>query len=357
MERQLPVYGRRVTEIRGTLAVHDHGGDGPPLVLLHGARSTLAAWSGVAPLLVDRHRVLAVDLRGHGRSPSGTWDFPRVLGDIEDVLDAHGIPDALPVGHSLGGMIAVRYALAHPDVTPGAVNLDGYGWGRPDQYVGLDPAAVAEHLATLWEMGTAPSPALSAEDFLDLLAEQRAACARQGIPYDAVETGLFRSLREQPDGRQELGPDARLVREMTASVRTLDLFELFRRTTTPLLLARALRPMPSIPGNDWYDGLMAAYARGLDRDLAELAAERPNVTVVHIDATHNMVLDNPRAVAAAILRFAAEGLVDVEGSAAEGSTTAEGSAVIARPATCEESAAAVVPATPVDRDTPAELGP
>ncbi|MFF1630599.1 alpha/beta fold hydrolase, partial [Streptomyces sp. NPDC058272] len=124
-----------MTGDRIALAVHDHGGDGPPLVLLHGAGRTLADWAAAAPLLVPRHRVLAVDLRGHGLSPSGTWDFPHVLGDLEAVLEAYDIPGALPVGHSLGGMIAVRYALEHPGVTPGAVNFDGFGWGSPDQYV------------------------------------------------------------------------------------------------------------------------------------------------------------------------------------------------------------------------------
>lgn len=297
-------YCHDMTGERVALAVHDHGGDGPPLLLLHGASHTLADWAAVAPLLVPKHRVLAVDLRGHGHSPSGTWTLPEVLGDIEAVLDAYGVPGALPVGHSLGGMIAVEYALAHPDITPGAVNLDGYGWGRPDQYPGLDPAYVDEHLAKLWEMTTAGAgQPLAADGLKSLLAKQRAISDQLGVPYELLEEGVLRSLRERADGSLGPRPERKHALEMLAAIDSLDLFAEFRRMTRPLLLGRAQRPMPSIPGEDWFDVMMTAYAKGLARDLAELAEQRKNVTVAEIAGTHAMLLENPRAVADAILGF------------------------------------------------------
>ncbi|MFD4411966.1 alpha/beta fold hydrolase [Streptomyces sp. NPDC058467] len=293
-----------MTGDRIALAVHDHGGDGPPLVLLHGAGRTLADWAAAAPLLVPRHRVLAVDLRGHGLSPSGTWDFPHVLGDLEAVLEAYDIPGALPVGHSLGGMIAVRYALEHPGVTPGAVNFDGFGWGSPDQYVGLDAEYVEERLTEVRKAAATASGEPLPEDGLKaLLAQQRAMSEQLGIPYELLEAGVRRAMRKRPDGRLELRPEREHALEMLGAIDSLDLFALFRRTPVPLLLGRALRPVPSIPGMDWFDALMAAYARGLARDLARLAKERPDVTVTEIDGTHAMLLENPRAVADAILGF------------------------------------------------------
>ncbi|MER6351667.1 alpha/beta hydrolase [Streptomyces sp. NPDC001634] len=293
-----------MTGDRIALAVHDHGGDGPPLLLLHGAGRTLADWAAVAPLLVARHRVLAVDLRGHGLSPSGPWKLPEVLGDIEDVLKEYGIPDALPVGHSLGGMLAVLYALEHPGVTPGAVNLDGFGWGRPDQYVGLDPDDVSQHLAEVRELSAAgPGRELPADGLKNLLAEQRAMSDRLGIPYELLEAGVLRAVRERDDGVLELRPGREEGQQMRSAMDSLDLFDLFRRTTAPLLLGRARRPVPSVPGLEWFDAMMAAYAEGLARDLAALAAERDDVTVTEIDATHAMLLENPRAVAGAILGF------------------------------------------------------
>ncbi|MCX4419124.1 alpha/beta fold hydrolase [Streptomyces mirabilis] len=300
-----------MTGDRIELAVHDHGGDGPPLLLLHGARRTLADWAAVAPLLVPRHRVLAVDLRGHGLSPSGTWSLPRVLDDIEAVLERYDLPGALPVGHSLGGMIAVRYGLEHPDVTPGAVNLDGYGWGRPDQYVGLDPVYVEERLTQVRESATATVSGgpLPADGLKDLLAEQRALSDQLGIPYELLEAGLLRSVRPAPDGRLEVHPERALALEMLAAVDALDLFDLFdafARTRRPLLLGRAARPVPPAPGLAWLDELMTAYGKGLARDLAELAARRTTVRVVGIDGTHEMLLESPGAVAHALLAFTSE---------------------------------------------------
>ncbi|MFD3311962.1 alpha/beta fold hydrolase [Streptomyces sp. NPDC058694] len=289
-----------------TLAVQDHGGKGTPLLLLHGAGRTLADWAAVAPLLARHHRVLAVDLRGHGYSPDGTWSIPEVLTDIEAALDTHGIPGALPVGHSLGGMLAVRYALDHPGVTPGAVNLDGFGWGRPAQYVGLDQAYVDERLAQVRELAaTVAGQVVPPGGLKDLLAQQRAMSAQLGIPYELLEAGVRRSVHERADGQLELRPGREHALEMLAEIDSLDLFALFRRMDRPLLLGRALRPVPSTPGLDWFDELMAAYAKGLARDLAELADSRAEVTVADIDGTHAMLLENPRQVADAILGFAA----------------------------------------------------
>ncbi|MGW3629402.1 alpha/beta fold hydrolase [Streptomyces sp. NPDC005122] len=299
-----------MTGDRIALAVHDHGGDGPPLLLLHGAGRTLADWEAVAPLLTPRYRVLAVDLRGHGLSPCGTWTLPRVIDDIEGVLEEYGVPGALPVGHSLGGMIAVRYALDHPEVTPGAANLDGYGWGRPDQYVDLDPAHVAERLVRVRKSATAalPDGPLPVDGLQTLLAQQRALSGQLGVPYELLETALLRSVRHTPDGRLELRPRREDALEMLAAIDSLDLFGLFARMDRPLLLARALRPAPPVPGEEWFDDLMTAYGKGIDRDLAALAEQRAHVRVVGIDGTHAMLLENPGAVADAVLAFAAEAL-------------------------------------------------
>jgi pimeloyl-ACP methyl ester carboxylesterase len=295
-----------MTGDRTALAVHDLGGEGPPLLLLHGIGRTLADWAAVAPLLLARHRVLVVDLPGHGRSPCGSWQLPEVLDDLERVLAAYRVPEALPVGHSLGGVLAVLYALGHPDVTPGAVNLDGFGWGRPDQYVGLERDYVVRHLAKVRESSVeGQGRELSTDGLKDLLAEQRALSDRLGLPYDLLEAGVLRSVSEREDGVLEVKPGREEALQMIGAMESLDLFALFKRMTTPLLLVRAERTVPSVPDLDWFEPMMAAYGKGLARDLAALAEECPHVTVVGIDATHAMLLENPRMVADAILGFAA----------------------------------------------------
>lgn len=93
-------------------------GEGRPVVLLHGITLNAELWSPQLHDLAADHRVLAVDLRGHGRSKAGTLGYGMVpLGsDVADVLEALDLRDALVVGHSMGGMATLNFALDHPEV-------------------------------------------------------------------------------------------------------------------------------------------------------------------------------------------------------------------------------------------------
>jgi pimeloyl-ACP methyl ester carboxylesterase len=70
------------------LAVQNHGGTGPVMLLLHGAGRSAADWLPMARLLVSNHHVIALDLRGHGLSGSGEWNVDLVLRDIKAVLQS-----------------------------------------------------------------------------------------------------------------------------------------------------------------------------------------------------------------------------------------------------------------------------
>lgn len=92
-------------------------GSGPAILLVHGLGGDHQVWSGVIPLLSTRFRVLAPDLRGHGRSPEGEgsrFSFEELEGDLLRLLDARGIPSCHLVGLSAGGFLAMRMALDHP---------------------------------------------------------------------------------------------------------------------------------------------------------------------------------------------------------------------------------------------------
>jgi non-heme chloroperoxidase len=91
-------------------------GQGQPLVLLHGIMLSSALWVHQLRELADRHRVIAVDLRGHGQSLPGSdgSGIERLSSDLASVLDALGVEDAVVVGHSMGGMVALQMAVDMP---------------------------------------------------------------------------------------------------------------------------------------------------------------------------------------------------------------------------------------------------
>ncbi|WP_285557663.1 alpha/beta fold hydrolase [Actinoplanes regularis] len=88
---------------------------GPPMVLLHGLGDDERDWHTVLPALADRHRVYALDLRGHGRSSHpGRYSFELMRDDVLGFLDAVEVERGVLVGHSMGGTVAILLAEAAP---------------------------------------------------------------------------------------------------------------------------------------------------------------------------------------------------------------------------------------------------
>lgn len=88
----------------------------PPLVLLHGATETFeVGWKRLVAPLARRHRVIGVDLRGHGRStnPAGALDLRRMADDIADLLDALGVESAHVCGFSGGASTTLFFGARH----------------------------------------------------------------------------------------------------------------------------------------------------------------------------------------------------------------------------------------------------
>lgn len=92
-------------------------GAGPPVVLLHSLFFDSRLFEPVAPALVDEHRVLAVDVRDHGRSggPDERWSLREAASEVERAVAQLAAGPVHVVGVSMGGMIALRWALAHPE--------------------------------------------------------------------------------------------------------------------------------------------------------------------------------------------------------------------------------------------------
>ncbi|MFL5845222.1 MAG: alpha/beta fold hydrolase [Solirubrobacteraceae bacterium] len=105
------------------LAIEDSGGEGVPIVLLHGLTATRRyVVMGSNTLQRAGHRVVAYDARGHGESdPDQPYDYPSLAADLLGVLDARGIDRAVLAGASMGAHTAVRAALDAPERVAGLV--------------------------------------------------------------------------------------------------------------------------------------------------------------------------------------------------------------------------------------------
>jgi len=98
--------------------VEDYG-NGPPLVLLHGFTGSTASWAPVSRDLARDHRVIAIDLIGHGASSAPSdpsrYAFGRALQDLAEVTARLGVARASWLGYSMGGRLALGMALDYPD--------------------------------------------------------------------------------------------------------------------------------------------------------------------------------------------------------------------------------------------------
>lgn len=100
----------------GRLHVVERGA-GAPIVLVHGVTLGVATWAPQLWSLADRHRVIAVGQRGHGRSVAGVdgYSLERLAQDLLEVLEVLEVGDAVLVGHSMGGMVSQLLVLDHPE--------------------------------------------------------------------------------------------------------------------------------------------------------------------------------------------------------------------------------------------------
>jgi pimeloyl-ACP methyl ester carboxylesterase len=112
----LPALEERTAEIKDVRMRYYVGGEGPPVILVHGLGGAAANWAGVVPLLVDRHRLLVPDLPGHAGStpfPAATTLDPYA-DRVDRLAELEGMEHAGVVGHSLGGLVGLRLAVNFP---------------------------------------------------------------------------------------------------------------------------------------------------------------------------------------------------------------------------------------------------
>lgn len=170
--------------VRGdvTIAVRDLGGEGPPLLLLHGLAGSSRELLPTARELTDRFRVILMDQRGHGGSTRRPADLSRqaFVDDVVAVLDevAPGERCVL-VGQSMGAHTAFLVAASRPDLVERLVMLEGHVAGNDDP----GEAAMLGRYFASWPV---PFP--------------NEAAAREFLGDDAIVDAWLADLKEGPDG-------------------------------------------------------------------------------------------------------------------------------------------------------------
>lgn len=245
-------------------------GEGPPLVLLHGLFGAGQNWGGIRRALAPRHRVLTPDLRNHGMSPRhAAMDYATMAADIANTLDAAGVAQAAVLGHSMGGKVAMAFALAHPERVERLVVADI----APVRY----RPALRGYIDAMQALPLRPG----------LTRREADAHLAATIPEPGIRAFLLQSLRFEADP-----PAWRLgLAELAAAMPVIEDF--------------------APPPGAWYDGpvlIMAGERSGYIRPEhhAAFRALFPRATFTTIaNAGHWVHAENPQAFLAALEPFLA----------------------------------------------------
>jgi esterase len=251
------------------LRVRDWGGDGPPLLALHGGAAHAHWWDPVAPRLRRRVRVLALDWRGHGRSG---WAHPPAYdpgdfaADLLGVIDALGLERVIVAGHSMGGQAALVFAARHPAALERLIVVDA------------KPRPNFQRLRAFQRRP--PRPRLTFESRAAALGRFRLSPPETTAPPALVRAIGARGIHRLPSGRWAYRFDPACARTR----RPIDAWPLLPRIRVPTLIVRG--------EHSWV----------LPRELAErMAKSIPSARVEEIaNAHHHVTLDAPEALAACV---------------------------------------------------------
>ncbi len=100
-------------------------GSGPPLIILHGLFGMLDNWRTIARMLENKYQCILVDLRNHGRSShDDEMNYQVMAQDVLQLMNDLHIKHAILLGHSMGGKVAMQFALTYPEMVEKLIVVD-----------------------------------------------------------------------------------------------------------------------------------------------------------------------------------------------------------------------------------------
>jgi pimeloyl-ACP methyl ester carboxylesterase len=153
----------------------------PSLLLVHGGRDHCRNWDWAAQALRDDWHVVAPDLRGHGDSqwsPDGSYSMTGYLYDLAQLIHQQDLAPVRIIAHSLGGVIALRYAGIYPETVAGLIAIEGLG-PSPEKLGERSTRDIAQRMD-------------------EWIREQRALSGRLPRRYASIEDAFRRMQEENP---------------------------------------------------------------------------------------------------------------------------------------------------------------
>lgn len=136
------------------LHFQSHGTTGPPLLILHGLFGSLDNWASISRQLGHTNRVFALDLRNHGRSPhSDEFNYAVIAEDLLEFMAAQKLERTNILGHSLGGKVAMHFALHYPGRVEKLIVVDIAPRAYPPAHLPLFDAMMSLDLGAFRERG------------------------------------------------------------------------------------------------------------------------------------------------------------------------------------------------------------
>ena len=248
--------------------------DAPTIFLLHGDMRTSRSWDAVARRLCDSYRVLALDSRGHGDSdwPDTGYTFAQRVDDLEAFSDAIGMRNAIAVAHSTGGVVATLLSDRRPDIFT--------------RLALLEPMVVVTESFQRMVSKRAETPRRtwdSREGMYKYLKWHR---MTGKWPDEVIRDVVDHESYELPNGRLDIKWATASMRWSEREGDYLDLKPALRTLEKPILF------------------IMSDSRADQFRHLHPIAEETPDFDLLTIpDSGHNMYMDQPAAVAKAVVKF------------------------------------------------------